>query len=342
MIDYEQKFKESNEETMRREKEDARRAAAEGGAPYEGEAPREDLRDSTRAINPETGKIGEENAPSDPNLNREEPSTSTSAQPASNTETRESEKDSMAVASVSENEGKKTSFLDPDLEKGLWDTLDKKVKEALSGNTPEDLGINMAFAFLTFLCEVVSNYANHIRKERKRLDKEYKERTAEWDKNMGVTPTHKSLAIWATIADHPAMRQFANKPISSEMVRAAYDLYCTDKTVQKNALRIISAMTGRELTKDESNTYFKNAFKTKFGNTTLASIKGMALNNEKFLEGVQIAGLQKEILSAHQQTRGHQEAVQQNQSDRSTLNTAQNQTQQAPDYSHTNAGGRGI
>ena len=221
-------------------------------------------------------------------------------------------------------------------------SLDKKVKEALSGGTPEEIGQNMAFAFLTFFCELVANYADHIRHERKRLEKEYKEKTAELDKNMGVTQLHKNLAIWAVIADHPAMKEFANKPVTNETVRAAYNLYRTDKNAQKTAIKLICAMTGREITKGEANTYFESAFKTKMGGTTLSKVKGLALNDAKFMEGLNIAHLQKAILSTHQQVRGHQDAVRQNQADRDALGRANGRGPQprTPQQTHTDTRGR--
>jgi len=326
MKNFAEEIKKRNEKTMEKE----------GTA-----VPPKDVKDYIKAVDQETGRVGEENAPTDKNIGGDEQQApGTSSTP--NAEQTEPEQNSMVLATVNENQGKKTSFLDPDLEKGLWDTLDKKVKEALSGNTPEDVAQNMAIAFLTFWCELVSNYADHIRHERKRLDKEYKEKTAEWDKNMGVTPLHKTLAIWATIADHPAMKDYANKPVTKETVQAAYNLYRSDMNVQKTALRVVSAMVGRELTKKEANTYFENAFKAKFGNATLRNIKGVALNDSKLMEGIQLAGAQKEILSTHQRVQGHRDAVAQNQADRSNLNAAQGQHQQTADYTRTNTSGRSI
>ena len=283
-----------------------------------------DLRDGVNAVNTETGAINSENAPTDPNLNAtpqgEQPAERQPEQPAPH-------EPETILASAKTFEKKKGNFFGLDTEKGFWGTLDGKIKEGLSQvKTPEDM-VNLGFVAVEFLFEVIANWADHARKDAKARKKAYDEAVAAHDHDMGVTPLHKNMAIWAAIADHPAMRRFQNQPITNEMVRTAYQVYRTDKTAQKAAIAILQSMTGREFTKDDANKAFESAFKAKLGGNSLQDIKGLALNDEKIRQAIDLSGAKNQIYGMHQRNQGFQAQTEQLNADRATLRTARQQRQ---------------
>lgn len=339
-------FIKASEEPQARQVEEDQRRAAEARAQEEARAramadgqeaptametpavsPTPELRDGVRAVNPDTGSVGQENAPKDPNLNTD-PQPENPENPQPQAEPIRPQEPESAIVSASQFEKSKKSFAGIGVDGGLWDTLDKGIEGVLSRvKQPEDLGPEMAFGTIEFLLTLIANYADHLRKDRDTRKKAYEEAVAAHDHDMGVTPLHKTLAVWAAIADHPAMRQYAGKPITPDVVRAAYDVYRTDSTARKAAILLVSSMTGREQKPDEMNKVLSNAFKAKLGGNTLQNLKGLALNDEKIKQAVDISGAKKYIYGMHQRNQDHQARVDQNAANRSTLRTAQHQQQ---------------
>ena len=285
-----------------------------------------DLRDGVNAVNTDTGAVNSENAPTDPNLNANPQAEQAEEQQGEQSASQTEHEPQTVLTSAKAFEKKKESFFGLDTDKGFWSTLDGKLKEVGQIRTPEDM-VNLAFIPLEFLFEMVSNWADHARKDAKTRKKAYEEAVAAHDHDMGVTPLHKNMAVWAAIADHPAMRRFQNQPITSEMVQAAYQVYRTDKTAQNAAIAILQSMTGREFTKDDANKAFENAFKAKLGGNSLQDIKGLALNDEKIYRAIDLSGAKDQIYGMHQRNQGFQAQTEQLNADRATLRTAQQQRQ---------------
>ncbi|MDY6407166.1 MAG: hypothetical protein SPL08_00485 [Pseudomonadota bacterium] len=168
-----------------------------------------DLKDGRRVVDPSTGHADEANVPPDPNARGNNgPAPQPNPQPQNNapqpqppqppqpqTQTGQQPIVKSAIVSASEFESKKKSFLNPDVDKGFWDTLDQKLKEALSGNTADEIGQNMTFAALTFIFDAISNWAIHHRKEAKRIKKEYEEKTKAFDDVLKNTLVEKYGAV---------------------------------------------------------------------------------------------------------------------------------------------------
>jgi len=158
-----------------------------------------DKTDYTEAVDAATGLADEADVPRDPPPRREEPRTDTPSSPQPRQPAPAPREPrplvNSVIVSAKDFEVKKKSFLNPDVENGFWDTLDKKIKEALSGNTADEVGQNMAFAALTFLFDAIGNWAVHHRKEAKRLKKEYEDRTKAFDDVLKNTLVEKYGAI---------------------------------------------------------------------------------------------------------------------------------------------------
>ena len=163
--------------------------------------PVSEIKDGEKAVDPKTGHADEASVPPSPEpTSEQQPEPHPAPQPAPQPQTPPQSQDpkplvNSVVVSAKDFESKKKSFLNPDVDNGFWDTLDKKIKEALSGNTADEIGQNMAFAALTFLFDAIGNWATHHRKEAKRLKKEYEEKTKAFDDVLKNTLVEKYGAV---------------------------------------------------------------------------------------------------------------------------------------------------
>ena len=149
---------------------------------------------------------------------------------------------------------KASSFFDADAKDGFWDTFETKLKDGLSGNTPEAIAENMFWAMLTGWLDMLAAYLKHKRQDQKRQDKEYKDRVAEHDtKTMGVQQLDKNMALWAVLGNHPDMMQYAGRPVGKEARKAALNVLKKDKNANAAFRTIMSQMLGREVLPNELN-----------------------------------------------------------------------------------------
>lgn len=160
------------------------------------------VKDGEKAVDPETGHADEASVPRDPNVDSHDnegpaPQPAPQPQPTPQPQPQRGNRPlvSSVIVSASEFESKKKSYLNPDVDNGFWDTLDKKIKEALSGNTADEIAQNAAFAALTFFFDAIGNWATHHRKEAKRIKKEYEEKTKAFDDVLKNTLIEKYGAI---------------------------------------------------------------------------------------------------------------------------------------------------
>jgi hypothetical protein len=327
VFDAEKEIKKNNEEAIKRETPSATNAD-DFVVPEE--------RDYIKAVDPETGKASEQNVPVDPQVTasakpnqndtqdpqRQQPQQPLRPQPAPYV--------SAPKVSASEFKGKPKSFFGLDTEKGFWETLDKKIQEALQGKSPEEVAENMAFAALTIFFDMIGNWADNNRKERKRIKREYEEKTATHDRDMNVKPHHKLLLFYAVLADHPAMRKYAGKPITKEAKKEALNIIKTDKKIQNAFFDAHDALCHRDTRgqNGERNTLLKNLINSVTGNADIDGLKGMALNDPMITEAIDMSSARNLVQGLHQNVTGHQAAVNQNNQNRNILNQAQQQQQQ--------------
>jgi len=209
VVDYEKELKKHNEEA----RQQSEAVFGEKGVLREDEVTIvPEMKDSTKTVDPATGHASETSVPRDPNVqpngngangrggaqNPPQPQRAPQnapQQPAQPQTAPQQPLVNSVIVSAKEFESEKKSFLNPDVEKGFWDTLDQKLKEALSGNTADEVGQNMAFAALTFLFDAIGNWATHHRKEAKRVKKEYEEKTKAFDDVLKNTLVEKYGAV---------------------------------------------------------------------------------------------------------------------------------------------------
>ena len=206
VFDAENEIKKNNEEAIKRETQNVS-TVDDFRVPEE--------KDYTKIVDPETGKADERSVPPDPQAQ----TTTQQNQPqipqqpqGQNQPQQQAQQPSAPIVdapkvSAGEFKGKAKSFFGLDTEKGFWETLDKKVQEALQGKTPEEVAENMAFAMLTIFFDMIGNWADNNRKERKRIKREYEEKVKAHDHDIGVKPHQKLLLLYAVLADHPEMRK---------------------------------------------------------------------------------------------------------------------------------------
>lgn len=324
-IDFEKEIQKNNEEAVNRETPTV-------STPEDFVVPEE--RDYTKAVDPATGKADEQSVPPDPQAQ-----TTTQQNQQQNTQQPQGQQQLIAQptapvldapkVSASEFKGKAKSFFGLDTEKGFWETLDKKVQEALQGRTPEEVAENMAFAMMTIFFDMIGNWADNNRKERKRIKKEYEEKVKAHDHDMGVKPHQKLLLLYAVMADHPEMRKHTGKPLTKEVRKDVANILKNDKKIQDIFFDAHDALCHRDTRgqRDERNGLLKNLLNAVTGNADVDTLKGMALNDPMITEAIEMSSARNVVQGLHQQVAGHQAAVNQNNQNRNILNQAQHQQQ---------------
>ena len=306
-------------------------------------------KDYTTAVDPETGKASETDVPHDPQA-------TTEAQPEQNDTQASPEQQNQQAGeqqgqgqgqeqqpqqpqpapyvsapkvSAGEFKGSPKSFFGLDTEKGFWNTLDKKIQEALQGKSPEEVAENMAFAALTIFFDMIGNWADNNRKERKRIKKEYEEKVKAYDHDIGVKPHQKLLLFYAVLADHPEMRKHAGKPLTKEIRKEALNIIKTDKNIQNAFFDAHDALCHRDTRGQnaERNAILKNLINSVTGNADVDTLKGIALNDPMVSEAIEMSSARNFVQGLHQNVAGHQAAVNQNNQNRNILNQAQQQQQ---------------
>jgi len=214
------------------------------------------------------------------------------------------------IMSSEELKVKAKGFLSPDVENNLWSTLDKKMEAALQGSTPEEVAQNMAMAAWTILFDMLGNWADVHRKEAKRVKKENEDRLANYDHNMGAEPIHKNLAVWAVIADHPAIRDIVGRgPLDKAARKKVAKLIQSDPKCQKAIFDIVNSMTLRKHDSAELNKIIKNAMNMDLSGATLDDVKGAALDQDVILRAADRSGIAGLAAEVHRRSESHQEDV---------------------------------
>lgn len=336
VVDFEKEIQKNNEAALRRENPEVS---------SQDDFTVQEKRDYTKAVNHETGKADEKSVPLDPQVqgtnqqnqtqNPQQPQGQNQAQQqGQNPPQQQAQQPSAPVieapkVSANEFKGKAKSFFGLDTEKGFFETLDKKVQEALQGKSPEEVAENMAFAALTIFFDMIGNWADNSRKERKRIKKEYEEKVKAHDHDIGVKPHQKLLLFYAVLADHPEMRKHAGKPLTKEVRKDAARILKNDKKIQNAFFDAHDALCHRDTRgeKEERNTLLKNLLNAVTGNADVDTLKGMALNDPLITEAIEMSSARNVVQGLHQQVAGHQAAVNQNNQNRNILNQAQQQQQ---------------
>ena len=275
----------------------------------------------------------EEALNSSPNANQEQQPPQPVAEQGGDTPTPEQGQPEQPQAPVTISadsfKPKKKSYLDPNVEKGFWGTLDSAIDDALKGSSADQIAENMFWAMLEFPLNLISNKLKHDKSEKKRIDDTYNERVATFDKDLGVTGAHKDMAMWACLADHPQMAKHAGKPITKEARRDALRVMQTDKLVKANYRAILSSMCGnREITNGEFDTFVKNGLKAMTGSNTMDMIKNASLNDPIVGQAISTVDLKNRVSRVQDQTTRHraeQDTLAQN---RTTLNRARGENGQ--------------
>ena len=218
---------------------------------------------------------------------------------------------------------KPTSFL----KEGFLKTLDKKIEEALRGNTPEEVAQNVTFAALTLFFEMLGNWVDHHRKERERVEKEYKSNIKAFDRDMHVHPQHKDLAYWAVVANDPyLLDKYGNRKLTSR------DLVDIEKYVLKNQALMqeyketLEYATGREWPMDSVVEQAKQAKKNAFlKDTSLQELHGIQLNSEEIKRAVAMA---RESTQYRKDLKAYRTRVEQLNRNRAILNNHNTRTNQ--------------
>ena len=298
-------------------------------------------RDGAKAVDPATGRASSEDVPRDSNAEQPQPDNGNTPrqpgnapvqpgaepprQPAAPVTPAQSE---AFRASADRFKGKAKSFFAADVDKGFWDTLEAKIKEATAGgNSPEDVAQAATFAALTCLFDLIGNWADHHRKDKKRLAKEYEDNVKAYDTDIGVKAYHKDLAVWAAIADHPDLKIYQDKPITKEVRQAVAKVLQKDKAAILAMKNILESATHREWTMDEVD---KNA-RIALGKTTLMELNNISLNDPVIGEAVNNAPFAKAYKALHQRAEEHHTRVEENARNRTILNNARSSDGRTPD-----------
>lgn len=220
---------------------------------------------------------------------------------------------------------KASSFFDADAKDGFWDTFETKLKDGLSGNTPEAIAENMFWAMLTWWLDMLAAYLKHKRQDQKRQDKEYKDRVAEHDtKTMGVQQLDKNMALWAVLGNHPDMMQYAGRPVGKEARKAALNVLKKDKNANAAFRTIMSQMLGREVLPNELNDMVSSGLNMITNGNSVKELHGLALNNPKIKAAINTSALGQQVNYIHGQQAVHMANVRQNQANRVVLNSVRN------------------
>lgn len=220
---------------------------------------------------------------------------------------------------------KASSFFDADAKDGFWDTFETKLKDGLSGNTPEAIAENMFWAMLTGWLDMLAAYLKHKRQDQKRQDKEYKDRVAEHDaKTMGVQQLDKNMALWAVLGNHPDMMQYAGRPVGKEARKAALNVLKKDKNANAAFRTIMSQMLGREVLPNELNDMVSSGLNMITNGNSVKELHGLALNNPKIKAAINTSALGQQVNYIHGQQAVHMANVRQNQANRVVLNNVRN------------------
>lgn len=220
---------------------------------------------------------------------------------------------------------KASSFFDADAKDGFWDTFETKLKDGLSGNTPEAIAENMFWAMLTGWLDMLAAYLKHKRQDQKRQDKEYKDRVAEHDaKTMGVQQLDKNMALWAVLGNHPDMMQYAGRPVGKEARKAALNVLKKDKNANAAFRTIMSQMLGREVLPNELNDMVSSGLNMITNGNSVKELHGLALNNPKIKAAINMSALGQQVNYIHGQQAVHMANVRQNQANRVVLNNVRN------------------
>ena len=292
-----------------------------------------DIRDGDRAVGAD-GRVSPENAPADPTVRPE--NTNTGTPPPAQAPTRPNAEAIRAsivspMLTPAEFKEKAKNFAGADVDNGLWATLDKKMDEALRGSTPEEVAQNMTFAALTFLFDLIGNWADHHRKEAKRCKKEYETKVANYDHNMGVEPIHKNLAAWAVIANHPAIRDVIGNGVLDKAARKKVaKLIKNDPKAQQAISYIVDSMTMRKHEKGELNKIITNTLNMELGGATLDDVKGAALDQDVIVRAANRAGIRLQAEDTHRTVAGHEEEVARHRANRETLDAARTSGRPTP------------
>lgn len=327
VFDAEKEIKKNNEEAIKRE-------TSEVLTPEDFVVPEET--DYTTAVDPATGKVDEESVPLDPNVQgANQQNKGANPQPQTAQPQQQAQQPSAPIVeapkvSAGEFKGKAKSFFGVDTEKGFWETLDKKVQEALQGKSPEEVAENMAFAMMTIFFDMIGNWADNNRKERKRIKKEYEEKTKAYDHDIGVKPHQKLLLLYAVMADHPEMRKHAGKPLTKEVRKDAARILKNDKKIQNAFFDAHDALCHRDTRgqRDERNGLLKNLLNAVTGNSDVDTLKGLALNDPMITEAIEMSSARNVVQGLHQKVNDHQNNVNQNDQNRNILKQAKQHQQQ--------------
>lgn len=86
----------------------------------------------------------------------------------------------------------------------LLKSLDKQLDKALQAKSPEELATNLFWAVLSAPFDTLNAYMDHRKAEKERLQKEYDEKTAAHDQELGVKTKDKFITgWWETIKNLP-------------------------------------------------------------------------------------------------------------------------------------------
>ena len=86
----------------------------------------------------------------------------------------------------------------------LLKSLDKQLDKALQAKSPEELATNLFWAVLSAPFDTLNAYMDHRKAEKERLQKEYDEKTAAHDRELGVKTKDKFITgWWETIKNLP-------------------------------------------------------------------------------------------------------------------------------------------
>lgn len=229
------------------------------------------------------------------------------------------------VVSAGTFKAKASSFFDADAKDGFWDTFETKLKDGLSGNTPEAIAENMFWAMLTGWLDMLAAYLKHKRQDQKRQDKEYKDHVAEHDvKTMGVQQLDKNMALWAVLGNHPDMMQYAGRPVGKEARKAALNVLKKDKNANAAFRTIMSQMLGREVLPNELNDMVSSGLNMITNGNSVKELHGLALNNPKIKAAINTSALGQQVNYIHGQQAVHMANVRQNQANRVVLNNVRN------------------
>ena len=273
-----------------------------------------EVHDASNAVKGETGKIAEENAPHTPVSPRPQDETT----PGEELPPEPERPDVPWVISNKTFQGTKKSFM----KKEFLKTLNGKIDEALRGNTPEELALNMTLAGFTLFFDMLTNYINHNRDEKDQLAKGYKDSVAAFERDMHVYQQHKDMTVWATLAEDEAFKQkFAGKALTSEMKKDAMKYIKGNPELLKTLADAYAFLTKHECSPAEMLQQVDKTFGADSLAKDLEKLAGRGLKDPMIAEAVKNA---KELAAYRQRVKAYNARKEQLNTNRRHLGRARN------------------